>query len=412
MDSSRAEFLDPTAPARREILVDIWYPTSSAPNDPRAPYLPNLPALRRVLGDSVMRRRFAPAFAAIEVGRLSTHASEASPPRCPNRGCPVLIFSHGGGVDRSSYTAQYEDLASHGYVVASIAHTYDTHLVVFLDGHVVSYAPQPRDTIPPHPSLPRWRQDLQREARNQSYVRRVISVEAADIGFVLDRLTRFARDSALLSPFFRRLDLDRVGALGHSAGGEAAALACQLDARIKACLNQDGAMHGLPFSRDASGRTMAQPFLYFTRALPRPVDSDSLLVTMEITRAEIDSLIDDVAAGPVRLLSDMPAGAFRVSLATPRVPHMAFSDEPLIHAADDSLATAMALKSLRSVETYTRAFFDKTLLGTKATALDLPTPADSSVLIEKFRPKNAAKGHVSSKPALRLVVDGMRSSSP
>src|SRR5205823_2889951 len=129
-------------------------------------------------------------------------------------------------------------------------------------------------------------QGLAHDAVSQAYVRRVVRVEAEDIRFVIGQLTRL--------PMARQLDFARVGALGHSAGGEAAALACQLDARIKACLNQDGAMHGLPFSRDASGKTMSQPFMYFTRWLARPADPDSVLPMMQISRRELDSLIDDV----------------------------------------------------------------------------------------------------------------------
>jgi len=391
IDSARAEFLDERVSARRELLVDVWYPAARTTRSATAPYLPNLPLLRRALPDSMMRRRFAPAYALMEAGRLWSHAVEGAPAHCPRRGCPVLIFSHGGGVDRSFYTAQYEDLASHGYVVAAIAHTFDTHLVVFSNGRVVRYAPQPRDTTPLDMALPQWRRELQRDARSQAYVRRVINMEAGDIRFVIDRLTRYAQDSGLRAPFVHQLDLTRIGALGHSAGGEAAARGCQLDRRIKACLNQDGAMHNLPFSRDSAGRTMDQPFLYFTRAYHRPVDSDSALAAMGMTRAEHDSLIADIEAGPGLLLSNMPGGAYRVSLNTPGVTHMSFSDEPLLEAVGDSVKRANALRALGYVESYSRAFFDKMLLGRKTTVLDVPRPADSNLVVEWFPRRPVAR---------------------
>src|SRR5207302_5064302 len=173
----RAEFLFTDVKARREVMVDVWYPARRVKETLGAPYLPDLPRLQRVLGDSALRREFAPASAAIEAGLLRSHATVGALPTCPTRGCPLLIFSHGGGVDRSFYSSQYEDLASHGYIVAVIAHTYDTHLVVFPDGRAVPSAPQPRDTVPPDSTLPRWRRDLQRELRSQAYLRRVIDVE-------------------------------------------------------------------------------------------------------------------------------------------------------------------------------------------------------------------------------------------
>src|SRR2546430_592392 len=189
------------------------------------------------------------------IGRITYHWTT-----CPTRGCPLLIFSHGGGVDRSFYSSQYEDLASNGYIVAVIAHTYDTHVVVFPDGRVVGAAPAFRDSRRSDSTLPRWRREWQNELRSQAYLRRVIDVEARDIRFVIDQLSRYARDARLRAPFLRRVNLERIGALGHSAGGEAAALACQIDARLKACLDQDGVMHNLPFFRDVAGRTMSQPF--------------------------------------------------------------------------------------------------------------------------------------------------------
>jgi hypothetical protein len=388
MDSSRAPFLDHKVAGHRELIVDVWYPAANPAGRPTAPYLPGLPTVRHVLGDSALRAEFAPADAAIELGTLTTHATEASPAACPARGCPVLIFSHGGGVDRSFYTAQYEDLASHGYVVAVIAHTYDTHLVVLLDGRAIRASAPPRDTTPPNRSLPRWRQALQRDARSQAYVRRVVAVEAADIRFVIDELFRYTNDSALHAPWANRLDLSRLGALGHSAGGEAAALACQLDRRLRACENQDGAMNNLPFARDPTGRAMEQPFLYFTRGYRPPVTSDGELAVMQMTRAEYDSLRKEILAGPTRLLADIRGGAYRITLTAPGITHMSFSDELLIEAAGDSGKMRNTLLALRIINTYSRAFFDTTLRGQAGTALDHPAEGDSVfVTIERFGPR-------------------------
>jgi hypothetical protein len=379
VDSSRAAFLDPTATARRELMVDVWYPTSGRAHG-SAPYLPNLDLLRRVQGDSAARRRFAPAYALIEAGQLATHAVEGASPECPRAGCPVVVFSHGGGVDRSSYTTQYEDLASHGYVVVSVAHTFNTHLVLFPDGRLVRSVPQPLDTEPVDTTLPRWRQELVRESRQDVYLRRVFDVEAADIRFVIGRLVDGAGRVTV--------DPNRIGAAGHSAGGEAAARACQIDSRIRSCLNQDGAIHGLPFSRDAAGRTLRQPFLYFTRVVPRPSEPDEALKAMQITRVELDSLLEDVWTGPVRLLSDMPGGAYRVSLNTPGMTHMSFSDEPLLQAVGDSIKTADARLILALVTEYTRAFFDRTLLAKRDTRLDQRGARDP-VIVERFSPRTS-----------------------
>jgi predicted dienelactone hydrolase len=213
----------------------------------------------------------------------------------------------------------------------------------------------------------------------------VLRIEAADIRFVLDRITLLAHFRG--SPFASRLDLGRIGALGHSAGGMAAALACQLDPRIRACLNQDGAMRNLPFERDSAGRTLIQPFLYLTRTYVRPVDSDSMLAVLQMTRAENDSLLNVLQFRPDTLLADMPGGAWRVTIRLPGMPHMGFSDEPLILAAGDSAKTRVAREALGFTNAFTRAFFDKVLRGRSRTPLDRVTSAEASVVtVERFSP--------------------------
>jgi pimeloyl-ACP methyl ester carboxylesterase len=382
VDSSRAAFLDPTDAARREILADVWYPTSAPTGS--AGYLPHLERFQATMTDSIARRRFAPEYAAVEAGVLRTHATEGAPVNCPAGGCPLLIFSHGGGVDRSLYTAQYEDLASHGYVVAAAAHTSDTHRVVFADGRSVGAPnPTPIEERPEWKSLPAWRRGFEQSVARANQGRRVLRVEAADIRFVLDQMTRLARATG--SPFTSKLDLGRIGALGHSAGGMAAALACQLDARIRACLNQDGAMANLPFDRDATGKTMAQPFMYITRPYVRPVDSDSALKVLEATRAEIDSLVTSLQLRPDTLLGEMPGGAWRVTIRVPKMSHMGFSDEVLILSAADPAKTSAAVEALGVTNRYSRAFFDKVLRGLGDTPLDRPSAADSSLVsVERF----------------------------
>jgi len=272
-------------------------------------------------------------------------------------------------------------------VVAAIAHTGDTHRVVFPGGRSTGAVslPSPPDQ-PEWKALPAWRREFARSVALANQGRRVLQVEAADIRFVLDRMTELAHSTN--SPFRSQLDLDRVGALGHSAGGMAAALACQLDQRIRACLNEDGAMANLPFDRDRTGRTMAQPFMYVTRTYVRPVDSDSTLRVLQASRAEIDSLVNSLQFGQDTLLMELPAGGWRVTIRVPGMPHMGFSDEPLILAAGDSTKTRSALEALRLTNVYTRAFFDKTLRRVADSPLDAARDSGMPVVsVEHFVPR-------------------------
>jgi hypothetical protein len=385
IDSARRDVLSRDSSAPREIMVDVWYPAERK-EGPAASYLPHLSVLRRVLADSVLERRFAPAFSAVTAGRLVTHAVEGAPARCPPRGCALLLFSHGGGVDRSLYTTQFQDFASHGYVVAAIAHTYLTHTVVFPDGRVIRLQDRRSLDAPPSDSnMSYWRR---RFAESAAINQVRYAHAAADVRFVLDQMIRHARESALHAPFVGRLDLDRIGALGHSMGGLAAAIACRSDTRIKACMNQDGTNDGLPADRDSAGRTLSQPFMYFGRVeAPSRPRADSVLARIEMTRQEDDSIRRSRPREQDSLLADVTGGAWRLRLKMPRSEHMSFSDELLIEAAGDTAERADALQVLGIVHRYTRAFFDKTLRGRSDTPLDRPIAGDPNVIVlERFRP--------------------------
>jgi len=95
IDSSRAETLIAGAPQRREVLVDVWYPAVAGTAAP-ATYLAHLSILRQTVGEDSMRRRFAPAYPAIERGRLFTHATRRSAGTLPRPWLPrasVLAWS-------------------------------------------------------------------------------------------------------------------------------------------------------------------------------------------------------------------------------------------------------------------------------------------------------------------------------
>src|SRR5262249_23324327 len=156
-------------------------------------------------------------------GKVTTHAVAGAPFASSLRRRPLLIFSPGDGMIRELYTAQLEDLASHGYVVAAITHVYDGFVTIFPDGSSVVYDGKRWPSQPSVEGEPNLNQ---------------LEWHADDIRFVLDELSH-APSSA---PFAGRLEVARVGAFGHSFGGIAAAHACQKDERIKACLNEDGAV--------------------------------------------------------------------------------------------------------------------------------------------------------------------------
>lgn len=100
----------------------------------------------------------------------------------------------------------------------------------------------------------------------------MVKVWAADIRFAIDRLDQM--NSTPQSLFHGRLDLSRVGLLGQSFGGAAAAEACSEDSRCKAAVDIGGNLfggvlkHGIqrPFLFVLSDWTLRPPWLQKTLA--------------------------------------------------------------------------------------------------------------------------------------------------
>jgi dienelactone hydrolase len=145
-------------------------------------------------------------------------------------GLPVVVYSPGSGSDRSINTALVEQLASRGYLVVTIDHTYDAEEVEFPGGRI-----EPR-TMPPD----------SRQVNTEA-----VAVREADTRFVLDELTAIqnganpdAEQHPLPDGLRGAMDLSRIGMFGHSIGGATAAATMLDDPRIKAGIDMDGTIYG------------------------------------------------------------------------------------------------------------------------------------------------------------------------
>jgi hypothetical protein len=357
-DATRAEPLA-LEPRFRELMLDAWYPAETT-DGAEAPYLdPAVLAQPDNVRDLGYYLRGATD--ALSKDRARTHAVQAAPFARGLERAPLLIFSHGGGEMRETYTAQLVDLASHGYVVAAITHTYDAAVAVFPDGRRVLYAASrwPKPTTSSIEGLP----------PGQEPSRERLRWWADDIRFVLGELT--GRD--VEAPFAGHLDAARVGALGHSAGGQAAAHACQLDARLRACLNQDGLAARTPYFLDVGGRGMDQPFMVIARAAPTTVPSDEELARMGMTRAQAETLSARLDARRDAAMNNT-GGSYWVELDSTVTTHADFGDLPFLQAGNAREAATRA-QIIGVVRRYTREFFDATLAGNQPATLVDPPPS-------------------------------------
>ncbi|KAA6464627.1 hypothetical protein DYQ86_01280 [Acidobacteria bacterium AB60] len=361
-DTSRPDRYASTPNAPRRLMVHVWYPTQRNQLATGA----YLPGAQQLDADSAAQRSMRDDHGAnwplIVSGAIHSHAIENAPIARQPAKFPVIVLSHGLGGSGFGYTALNEYLVSRGYVVAAIEHTYTAGAVLFPDGNIVL---QHQDQPPPGLS------PEERFKRMAASVTETITEGAADVRFVYDRLV--ALDSDSRSPLAGHLDLHHVAAMGHSAGAEFAARACQLDARFQACVDLDGGMVPVAALPDYSdGATMKQPLLFLEAVNPK-----------ERMFGSPDQIAGYLKKKDQQLQTCCPPGSYAVELHSPGITHGSFSDDPLL-GAGDSVSSQNARHNLDLIESVIGDFLDITLKGGKSTLLDSPAPQSPEIAIRNL----------------------------
>ncbi|MGW4382635.1 alpha/beta hydrolase [Kitasatospora sp. NPDC004531] len=316
---------DPFAPSPgpRELMVQLWYPALDADAYDRAPY--TTPRVAAVLEE----------FLSLDTGTLAAvrPTARAGAPAVPGA-LPLLLLGHGRKGGRSNCTALAEELAAHGYLVAAVDHTYDASAVEFPDGRLV------RSVLSDDPAD--WGATERKE----------IATRVDDLRFVATALTE--RRNLPRRPGLPRADDRRIGVLGHSMGGAAAAEALRQDSRFAAGLDLDGGLFGSPVPELGLDR----PFLLLTSL----ADHD----TWQRWR--------DHQRGWGRQLRFHGTG----HLSFTDLPHAAVPGGLPQHLPADTYAalfgTLAPARTTELVRGYTRAHFDHFLRHRPAPLLDSPSP--------------------------------------
>ncbi|MFJ1767279.1 alpha/beta hydrolase family protein [Amycolatopsis sp. NPDC088138] len=241
-DTSRPDPWVPSVPYR-ELMVSVFYPAASA-HGPTKPYMTPLESERN------LEREAIPGLPLDVLSTVRTNAVVDAPAAGGRHSLPMVVLSPGWTQPRAVLSGLAEDLASHGYVVTVVDHTYENRATTFPDGHVTDCAACEVDDQP-------------------GFWEKLAGTRAADTSFVLDELTgphAKWRGSTLIDPA-------RIGMAGHSAGGANTLQAMLADPRIRAGIDIDGSTH-VPLP--ASG--LSRPFLFlgsldnYTPGTPNPYD--------------------------------------------------------------------------------------------------------------------------------------------
>lgn len=224
VDDSRLETVTEDPDDVRQLMVQLFYPTAVTAGPP-APIIEAEVA-------AVLAEEGYPA--GLHERYQSASTFDVPVAQQPG-GWPVLIYSHGQGGFRWDNFMLLEELASRGYFVVAVSHTYFSGAVVFPDGEVTR-----ADGVPERIQDPTIEQIRNRRENATSVL---TGIWVADLQFVLDSVAEWNRD-APCSWLSGQLDLTRIGILGYSYGGAAAHQTCLLDARCDAAVNLDGSFFG------------------------------------------------------------------------------------------------------------------------------------------------------------------------
>lgn len=233
---------DLTLPCNPPLMVRVWYPAIDTA-DNRATLYSRRDIRGLVSGGSLLPRPIVEAM-----GDTLTAASEGAPLKWARK-WPLVIFSHGLGGHVAQNTVLAECLASHGWIVASIAHPGGAASITWPEGGAELLSSAQRGRLMLNPvvieSMRRVRNSVSRDDLKRELLRHVsmppLSQECERwASHISAAITAFERDEILSTG----IDFERVAVVGMSFGGSASALAALRDDRIKAVANLDGGQFG------------------------------------------------------------------------------------------------------------------------------------------------------------------------
>ncbi|MFF0306990.1 alpha/beta hydrolase family protein [Streptosporangium sp. NPDC004379] len=370
VDDTRTDPWVPSAGARR-LMVSVYYPARTAGDGAAAPYMTTEEA-RLLLKAQGRDKLLAPEVLA------GTRTNARTGARPAGGRHPLVLVSPGFSLNRATLTVLSEDLASRGYVVALVDHAYESFGTTFPDGRTLTCVAC--ETVEGAPA----------DGAEKGMMARVATGRATDLSFVLDALTgRRASAAARTStaaqasttaqaataaqasttaqaatagdrtaghrPAWKRsgmIDTRRIGAVGHSIGGNAAASLMAGDRRVRAGVNMDGTFFAPVPGSGLGGR----PFMMLGTAAGHSPGSEDVSWSRDWARLD----------GWKRWLTVKDTG------------HFSFIDIPVLGrqlGVTDPEAPLPGDRSAEITTSYVGAFFDRHLRGKAQPLLDGPTPA-------------------------------------
>lgn len=177
----------------RDLRLQVWYPS-----DDLGEYAPWMMDGAKAT-EALASLYHLPGFVTSHLNEAYTNSSKDVPVSKLENKYPVIIISHGWASFRNAHLYQAERLASEGYIVVAIDHTFACLMTRLSDGRIAKI-----------------NQDHIHEDSVLEDGKLLIEIFSRDIEAVVDFLPSLNSDHKILQ---HKMDLDHLGLLGHSTGG-------------------------------------------------------------------------------------------------------------------------------------------------------------------------------------------------
>ncbi len=356
-DSNRDEIFDEAKEGKREFMVQVWYPAQYTSRSP-SPFITNVSTLK-----PISKKLGLPAVVTEYLSYIKSHSYKDAEISTACNSYSLIILNHGYTSSRTLHTSQAENLASHGYIMAVIDHTYSTLATVFPDGRITTSKTDEYFTA---------KTDYQTTI---DYRDKIGKVWTDDVTFTLDQFERINSGQFHIK-FKGKIDLSHIGILGHSMGG-GMAYDSSYDPRITAGINMDGGLYNI-YDRDGINK----PFMFIysesglenlNKVMQNYIYTDEELKSKGVKREEIDKQTKDkkVEIEHIKKVANNDGQVMYIE----NMEHYNFADIQFFTPLLKLFGVTGKISPQRAtsiINVYTLNFFDKYLKNKDSNFLEVP----------------------------------------
>ncbi|KAK1700063.1 tat pathway signal sequence [Colletotrichum godetiae] len=211
-------------PEKRKVMVSVHVPLKKEANCSveLVPYVPPTTAVALGQGAATLFGLPDTVFSGMELEFYIVDTAYGGPEKSEKH--PLVLFSHGRASSRLAHGVLARSLASYGYIVVTLDHTYDAAIVEFPDGSI------------------RFAENA--TENDSAYVESLLESRQKDVSFIIDQLLDPSVATPLLAGTQASINPGKIFIAGHSFGGATVASSLYADDRIIGGLNFDGLMVG------------------------------------------------------------------------------------------------------------------------------------------------------------------------